>query len=228
MAEVYWIRLPEHTDMFSEGYIGITKNTAKSRFRGHVAASKKEESEHFKISRAINKYGKNNLIIETLVICDIEYASEIENKLRPTTNIGWNIAAGGQETFSYSGYTLSEETKDKMSKTRTGRKLTPEWRENISKGKKGISSGPLTKESIEKREKTRFYNNMDKYPEPWNNADIWYEHFSLGLNAYFTEKLLGLKKGLLTRIFINFKDGWVPLKDETWLSKFKKELSNGA
>jgi len=27
---VYWIHLPEHTDMFTEGYIGVSKNPKKT------------------------------------------------------------------------------------------------------------------------------------------------------------------------------------------------------
>ena len=51
MSSVYWIHHPEHTDMFSQGYIGISEDT-KRRFRDH---QKKNKSIHIK--RAIEKYG---------------------------------------------------------------------------------------------------------------------------------------------------------------------------
>jgi hypothetical protein len=34
-ASVYWIRLPEHTDPLTEGYVGVSKNW-KKRVRDHL------------------------------------------------------------------------------------------------------------------------------------------------------------------------------------------------
>ena len=33
-TSVYWIHRPEHTDMFTQGYVGITKDI-KRRFKAH-------------------------------------------------------------------------------------------------------------------------------------------------------------------------------------------------
>jgi len=88
-TNVYWIRQTNHTDMFSQGYIGVSKHI-KSRF---VAHAKKTKNAHLK--NAIEKYGWNNLVKETILIADDGYCYDIEKKLRPNENIGWNINSGG-------------------------------------------------------------------------------------------------------------------------------------
>jgi len=35
MAVVYWIHLPEHTDIASQGYVGVSNTTASKRFTHH-------------------------------------------------------------------------------------------------------------------------------------------------------------------------------------------------
>jgi hypothetical protein len=148
MAEVYWIHLPEHTDMFSEGYIGVTSKTAKERFKSHINAANLNKKKHLKISYAIKKYGAENLIVQTLVICSDEYALDLELKLRPTKEIGWNLAPGGSKPplrvgpmgpeFSARlsernrGVLKSEETKRKISETLTGTTLPQEVKDKIS------------------------------------------------------------------------------------------------
>jgi hypothetical protein len=95
MAEVYWIHLPEHTDMFSEGYIGYTSKTAKERFEDHVCTMNNKRDGDTHLYRAFRKYGKESLILETICICEEEYGLWLENKLRPIGKIGWNCCEGG-------------------------------------------------------------------------------------------------------------------------------------
>lgn len=136
MAEVYWIRLPEHTDILTQGYIGVTTKTAQERFTSHVNASKLNKKHHLKISYAIRKYGAENLVVQTLVICDDDYSLVLEEKLRPCKEIGWNLAKGGSKpppregkmsadfckaiSERTKGVAKSEETKRKISETLTG------------------------------------------------------------------------------------------------------------
>lgn len=86
---VYWIHLAEHTNILTEGYIGVTNNI-KSRFRSH---EKRTGNKHFK--RAIKKYGWDNLVKEIVLISDKAYCLLIEAKLRSKANTGWNVAIGG-------------------------------------------------------------------------------------------------------------------------------------
>ena len=49
---VYWIHTKDHTDIFTQGYVGITNNLERRSFR-HFNYS---DNQHLK--NAINKYGK--------------------------------------------------------------------------------------------------------------------------------------------------------------------------
>lgn len=91
---VYWIHLPEHVDIAIDGYVGVAIDF-KQRMFAHKSCAKtgKEQS----IYKAIRKYGWDNLIKEIILIADDDYCLYIENKLRPTERIGWNIACGGGE-----------------------------------------------------------------------------------------------------------------------------------
>ena len=89
MASVYWIHHPEHTDMFTQGYIGITKNIAK-RFEEH-----KNRPSNTHLKNAINKYGWDNLVKEVILVADKAYCLMIEAKLRTKEQIGWNVNKGG-------------------------------------------------------------------------------------------------------------------------------------
>lgn len=93
---VYWIRCADHTDMTSQGYIGVSVN-AKRRFTEHA---KSNNNRHLMF--AIQKYGWNNLIKSEILIAKEEYCLDIERKLRPLDNVGWNlIAGGGKPPVSY-------------------------------------------------------------------------------------------------------------------------------
>ena len=90
MAVVYWIRLEEHDDINSQGYVGITKdfNSRMSRHRRLWTGP------HFK--SAIIKYGWDNLIKDVVFEGSIEDCRLEEYRLRPDYDIGWNINIGGE------------------------------------------------------------------------------------------------------------------------------------
>jgi hypothetical protein len=75
--------------MFSQGYIGVSKH-AQRRFVEH---QRKSENAHLK--NAIKKHGWDNLVKMEILIADEAYCLDIEAKLRPDKNIGWNINVGG-------------------------------------------------------------------------------------------------------------------------------------
>lgn len=86
---VYWIHKEEHTDMFCEGYVGVSCDVER-RLQEHLNYS---QNPHLK--RAIEKYGWDNLVKTVLVIAEKDYCLSVERKLRPEDKIGWNIVAGG-------------------------------------------------------------------------------------------------------------------------------------
>ena len=126
---VYWIHLEDHTDMFSQGYIGISKNT-KKRFIDH---KNRPSNPHLK--HAIKKYGWDKLIKTVLLVADEAYCLLMETKLRSEDKIGWNAIKGGgkpPETKWNLGKHLSDETKLKISKKKLGFKHKKETQDKIN------------------------------------------------------------------------------------------------
>ena len=100
---VYWIHKPQHTDIFKEGYVGITHNMVIYRWVDHKRASRKNPDNHCAIvNNAIRKH--LNLIYEVVLVADTrEYCERIEGLLRPINHKGWNISRGGMPVDSIFG-----------------------------------------------------------------------------------------------------------------------------
>ena len=88
-SSVYWIRHPDHTDMFTQGYVGVSSNLTK-RWDRHA---KRTQNAH--LANAIKKYGWDNLVKKVVLIADEAYCLAMETKVRAVENIGWNITKGG-------------------------------------------------------------------------------------------------------------------------------------
>jgi predicted GIY-YIG superfamily endonuclease len=122
-CSVYWVHHPDHSNMLTQGYIGVSKNV-KTRFSSHKNSP---SNEHLK--RAIKKYGWDTLVKKVLLIADEAYCLMIEAKLRATDRIGWNVVAGGGMPPNALGKVfgpMSEETKAKVSASKKGHRHTPE------------------------------------------------------------------------------------------------------
>ncbi len=72
---------------FSRGDIGVTNRSIPERFREYA----KEGNKHLK--HALVKYP--DIIHYALVIGEEKYILSLEEKLRPSDGIGWNIVKGG-------------------------------------------------------------------------------------------------------------------------------------
>jgi group I intron endonuclease len=128
MYSVYWLSAPHHTDYNTEGYVGISKNV-EHRWKCHS----KNTNTH--LTRAIQKYGWDNIIKKVLVSgVDEEAALLIEEMLRPTTQIGWNIAIGGGSLVGIQVLPTKEQI-EKIRIALTGKKRTEEHKINYSKSK---------------------------------------------------------------------------------------------
>lgn len=103
MYYVYWIHYKDHTDIYTQGYVGITCNF-KERMRQHKKNKKKTP-----LTMAIQKYswrGLNKLVI--LEAITLEKALETELHYRPTERIGWNLQKGGNIGVDSSWYDLND------------------------------------------------------------------------------------------------------------------------
>lgn len=133
---VYWIHLPEQTNVAVEGYVGIAINFEQRMFAHKSCAKTGKEQTLYK---AIRKYGWENLVKEIILISNEDYCLEIEKKLRPAPRVGWNIAVGGGEVTGahLKGVKQSEQHLANRKKSLVGR---------VS----GMKGKKMPKESLEK------------------------------------------------------------------------------
>jgi predicted GIY-YIG superfamily endonuclease len=135
---VYWIHHPTHTDMFSQGYVGVSVD-AERRFDEHL---KKSDNRHLKF--AINKYGWDTLVKRQILIADKQYCLEVERKLRPDKSIGWNCAIGGGNPPNLLGRRFVRTTPI----WNKGLKMSAEHRAKVSKAVKEQMNKPGAREFL--------------------------------------------------------------------------------
>jgi len=126
---VYWIRHKDHTDMFRDGYIGVSQY-AEKRFDQHF---KRTQNRHLRF--AIQKYGWDNLIKQQILIGEKQYCLDIEKKLHPEDAIGWNLVAGGGIPPNSTGnqYRLGKEPWNK------GKQIAEETVEKIPASRRSVA-----------------------------------------------------------------------------------------
>lgn len=126
-------------------YVGQTTSTLEKRFQRHCWPSTAKSN--MPISQAIQKYGKANFSIEILCTCSSQKELDLQ-EVRLSARLN---------TFSPNGYNLrvgtgpgsmSQETKNKISKSNKGRKVSVEARSNLSKAHLGIKHSEDTKRKI--------------------------------------------------------------------------------
>lgn len=139
-------------------YVGYTSKTLEVRFNWHCTRKNCR-----KLRNAIDKYGKHNFKIE--ILCQfnsVEQALETEAKYIKSMNLiktGYNLCEGG---FAPK---MSEETRQKMSKSHMGKKLPPmsqEQKDKISKSRTGLKQ---SRESILKGLETKKRNAKPLPPD---------------------------------------------------------------
>ena len=243
MSFLYWIRLPEHSDITSQGYVGITSKTVQYRFDKHRRYSNNPKTKKYTINNAFLKYA-DELVVETILEGSQEYCLLMEQRLRPAPNIGWNQAQGGLLTklgtvcsdetkvkigLANKGRTMSEENKLKMSLRNQGRKMSEFNKSQISKANKGV---PKT---AEHREKLSAHH---KTIPPWEHGSANKQNWLSAIDVYNTHKqnpelgvrnlgrVLNMPEGQLANMLRRFRQNWIPSEDESfmkWLSEQKEQ-----
>jgi len=92
-ATIYWIHLTTHTDIATQGFIGVSTNYLK-RYKVHRNASIKNTHTNQQLATAFNTH--TDIVVDVFMMGTKSFCHQIEAKLRPTTNIGWNVAPGGR------------------------------------------------------------------------------------------------------------------------------------
>lgn len=155
---LYWIHLKEH-DLFSGGYAGISKDVSL-RWKQHC-----KSKDNPKLKNAISKY-KDSTIFEVIAdgLTETE-AKAYELLLRPTENIGWNIAAGGGLPPDATGRKHKPESIKKFSGELNGRYgVTGEDHPNF--GKKDTTSTLIKKQKA----RSDWLNDKDANYYKWLNT----------------------------------------------------------
>jgi len=124
--KLYWIHLPEHTNPFTEGYVGVTSRTIEKRLQEHHR----------------ERDLPDGCVITQITTGDKSFILEMENTFRPEPDIGWNRRSGGHH-----GTQHNDETKQRWSEVRKGKTshrkggtLSEEHRKKISATMKGRPS----------------------------------------------------------------------------------------
>lgn len=104
---LYWIRYSNHTDPFTQGYIGISNNPDFRFQYGHSKHGRADIIEHI-------KNGATMSVISEWP--DIDSALLDEKRYRPHRNIGWNISQGGAHAGWGSEMSRKPEFPSKVSK----------------------------------------------------------------------------------------------------------------
>ena len=241
MAFVYWIHLPEHTDMFSQGYIGITSKTVTGRYKQHKARSLRGCKRH--LYNAIRKHG-DSLVVDTIIEGSFDYCKDVEFKLRPTIDIGYNHGVGG--VTPNLGRKLSDETKAKIGASKLGKSLTfsEEHCRNLSIANTGKVQSESAKQKIREKATGRIKTkeSIAKFSEAmsgrnlWENSaarkDLWaiaYEFKAL-VDEFpkISARKIALKLGYDCcnpwKLVDKIKAGWNPSEDSkylAWLEEYK-------
>ena len=168
---LYWWRDHNHTDPWTEGYIGITKNLDQRKV-GH---------------RHTMDWFREDLEFEILKegLTEVE-ARDIEREYRPRINIGWNKAVGGgMPPNTKKGHCKGKAPWNKGLKGTT--KLSEEHKAKLHWGR------PHTEESRKKMSeiRTRLYGrDWEKTCKEWKES---------GLNMQQFSKINKLDRGKLSR-----------------------------
>lgn len=135
---VYWIRKKEHTNAYSEGYIGVTHDI-KRRWREHKTEAFMNRHPNSFLGNSIKKY-KDDLIYEILFVGNEDDCYKYEEFLRPTQNIGWNLRSGGPVGK------MSDEGRKRNSERLKGKKLSEKEKEDRRYKKYVKNNGYITKQ----------------------------------------------------------------------------------
>ena len=197
MAFVYWIHLPHHVDIATEGYVGITTmDNPQSRFSKHKSDARNPKNS-FIVHKAINKYG-DEIVFDVVCECSAEDAYSLELKLRPEKHIGWNINKGGEKPLLGGTWTDEQRCKFKLTKKNS----PPPVRQEISTQRQ--------KETIDSKHPLDLHRLNLLF---WSHCFVLYDLYVQGDSAFVATRRLGLTRCGVHAMWKRFNRGWIPTED---------------
>ena len=127
-------------------YIGQSINI-KARWKDHINTLNRNVSHSVLLQRAWNKYKENSFTFEILELCTEDMLDEVETKyieLYDACNNGYNIEPGGN-----SNKYLADSTKQKLREASIGRRHSNETKQKMSRSKTGRNNGMYGKSHSE-------------------------------------------------------------------------------
>lgn len=100
IAALYWLHLKDDTDVFTQGYVGVTTRLIEVRFKEHCNRYLTSYNSYNPLHLAFDQYGIENIVKTRLCVCDVKQAYELERLFRPFEYMGWNTAEGGKLSTS--------------------------------------------------------------------------------------------------------------------------------
>lgn len=148
-------------------YIGQSINI-KARWKDHVNTLNRKDSHSILLQRAWNKYGEEHFSFEILELCTEDMLDEMETKyinLYDAHGNGYNIEPGGNKNKC-----LSEETKKKIGNANRGRQHTEESKNKMSKSKIGKKNSMYGKNHSEEAKRKMSEAKKGKPGRPCSDA----------------------------------------------------------
>lgn len=134
----------------NKNYVGSSSNL-KKRIREHFNCLKRNAHPNSRLQRAYNKYGVDMFSYKIVATCPSEYLIKLEQWFIDNTKNTVNLSP-----FAYSsrGRVLTKSTRKKISKALSGRTVSEETKELLSKSKLGKPQ-PKSEETKEKMSKAK-------------------------------------------------------------------------
>lgn len=133
-AIVYWAHLPSHTDVRTQGYVGFSRYPLAVRSNQHRKNARLRNARKNRFYEALQDHS-DAVQFRVLCVGAPEYCLDLEHALRPTQNIGWNMACGGDAPAL--GRVMTAEHKAKIDAAKRGRPRSEETKRKLSEALKG-------------------------------------------------------------------------------------------
>ena len=139
-------------------YIGSSINFNQRKYK-HFSNLRNNKHKNIHLQNSYNKYGEDSLNFSILAICPKEYLIKMEQWFIDNLNPEYNIRKNAKNNL---GLKHSEETKEKMRQSRSGRIISEETKRKISNAHKGKKLSEEHKEKLRISLKGRKFTDSHK------------------------------------------------------------------